>query len=99
MAAGRPTVLAIDGVIRKVVKESGGGIFVQPGNPVALANAVRDLSSDPGRAQKMGTKARAYVETHFNRQKHAQDFLELWLNMADAGIESVSPDKVFSLKI
>ena len=31
MAAGRPTVLAIDGVIRQVVEAAEGGIFVPPG--------------------------------------------------------------------
>ncbi len=43
MAAGRPTVLAIDGVIRQVVEDAGGGIFVQPGDPKALADAVGNL--------------------------------------------------------
>ncbi|MBW3536137.1 MAG: glycosyltransferase family 4 protein, partial [Gemmatimonadetes bacterium] len=37
MAAGRPTLLAIDGVIREVVEEAGAGLFVQPGDPRALA--------------------------------------------------------------
>src|SRR5262249_42849797 len=36
MAAGRPTLLAIDGVIRTVVEEAGGGLFVPPGDHVAL---------------------------------------------------------------
>ncbi len=37
MAAGRPVVLAIDGVIRQVVEAAGCGIFAQPGDPPALA--------------------------------------------------------------
>jgi hypothetical protein len=32
MAAGRATVLVIDGVIREVIETSGGGVFVEPGN-------------------------------------------------------------------
>ncbi|MRR31219.1 glycosyltransferase WbuB, partial [bacterium] len=32
MAAGRPTLCCIDGVIRQVIEESHGGIYVPPGN-------------------------------------------------------------------
>ena len=67
MAAGRPVILAIDGVIRKVVEEAGCGIFVQPGDPSALAQAVRELVMDPARARKMGLAGRLYLEEHFSR--------------------------------
>ncbi len=40
MAAGRPTILAIDGVIREVVEAALGGIFVPPGDDAALAAAA-----------------------------------------------------------
>ena len=52
MAAGRPVVLAIDGVIREVVEAAGCGEFVQPGDPQALAGAVRRLAADPDRARR-----------------------------------------------
>ena len=45
MAAGRPTIVAIDGVIREVVEKSKGGIFVPPGNDAALAEALDDADS------------------------------------------------------
>lgn len=77
MAAGRPTILGIGGVIRKVVEDAKGGIFVGPGNPDKLAQAVRDLFNDPGRCQAMGRDARKHVEEHFNRKKQAGQFLEL----------------------
>ena len=40
MAAEKPTILAIDGVIREVVEAAGGGLFVPPGDDEALAAAV-----------------------------------------------------------
>ena len=46
MAAGRPTVLGIDGVIRKVMDAAQGGIFFPPGNGDALAAAIRTLHAD-----------------------------------------------------
>ena len=72
MAAGRPTVLAIDGVIRDVIEAAGGGVFVPPGDPGALAQAVCDLAADRERCQRMGQSARAYVEAHFERAQQAK---------------------------
>lgn len=77
MAAGRPTILAIDGVIRKVIEESAGGVFVPPGNDQALAEAVTALANDRAKAKAMGQTARAYVEQHFDRREQAQRFVRL----------------------
>ncbi len=67
MAAARPVVLAIDGVVREVVEAAGCGVFAQPGDPQALASAVQSLAADPAAARRMGAAGRAYVEAHFNR--------------------------------
>jgi len=72
MAAGRPVVLAIDGVIREVVEAAGCGVFAQPGDPAALANAIWALASDPAHSREMGLRGRRYVETHFNRSMLAE---------------------------
>lgn len=77
MAAARPTVLAIDGVIRSVVEAAEGGIFVAPGDDAALAAAVRCLANDRQSARLMGQSARRYVQQHFNRQQQAHEFVEL----------------------
>ena len=75
MAAGRPTVLAIDGVIRDVVEEAEAGTFVPPGNAAALAEAVKALAADPARRASMGASARRFVETRFNRDDQAELFV------------------------
>ncbi len=82
MAAGRPTVLAIDGVIREVVEAAGGGIFVPPGDDRALAAAIQALCDDRAKAQEMGRGARRYVVEHFNRHQQAQDFVRLVARLA-----------------
>lgn len=83
MAAGRPTVLAIDGVIRQVMDEAEGGLYVPPGDDEALAEAVRTLSRNPHRCREMGLSARRYVIRNFNRQKQAKDFLRLLYMLGD----------------
>jgi len=77
MAAGRPVVLAIDGVIRQVIEQARGGIPVQPGDPVALADAVRMLADNPSMGREMGRQARTYVETQFNRARLADQLMTL----------------------
>lgn len=84
MAAGRPTVLAIDGVIRDVIEAAGGGLFSPPGNPEALAKAILHLANHPEEAKRMGKQARDYVVRHFNRKYHAQCFLELAQQIGDS---------------
>lgn len=67
LAAGRAVVLAIDGAIRQVVEDADAGVFVQPGDPLALASTLRQLADQPARVRQMGASGRAYLETHFER--------------------------------
>ena len=82
MAAGRPTILGIDGVIRQVMDEAQAGIFVTPGNDQALAEAVLTLANNPTKAQAMGLSGRAYVEKHFERSEQSQGFIKLLESLA-----------------
>jgi len=82
MAAGRPTILAIDGVIREVVENAQAGLFVPPGDDAALANAVLSLERDRSKAQSMGLSAREYVVRHFDRADQAAGFLSLVTNLS-----------------
>jgi len=84
MAAGRPTILGIDGVIREVLEKSEGGIFVQPGDPQSLAQAVKRLQQDPPLRHRMGQQAREYVVKHFNRKDQAEQFRCLLENLLDS---------------
>ncbi len=84
MAAGRPTILAIDGVIREVVEAAKGGMFVPPGDDDALAQAAEALCDDRPRARAMGASARDYVAAHFCRDQQAEQFAALLLCLGDA---------------
>jgi len=77
MAAARPIVLGIDGVIREVVEAADGGVCVPPGDADALAQAVRQLADTPDRGRDMGRRAREYVALHFNRDQQADEFCRL----------------------
>lgn len=77
MAAGRPVVLAIEGVIQEVVETAGAGLCVPPGDPQALAHALRRLAMNPGQGRQMGRRGREAVEQRFDRTELARRFVEL----------------------
>jgi len=77
MAAGRATVLAIDGVSRDLIESSNGGVFVQPGNDELLAKTILELSKDSQRVQQMGQHARDYLVKHLDRRDKLNETLDL----------------------
>jgi glycosyltransferase involved in cell wall biosynthesis len=81
MAAGRPTLLVIDGVIRQVIEQGAAGIFVQPGDDADLAAKILWLRDHPNEAAQMGQNAREYVCRHFDRVDHAIQFEQLCTSM------------------
>jgi glycosyltransferase involved in cell wall biosynthesis len=68
MAAGRPVILAIDGVIREVVRDAEAGIFVRPGQSDEMAQAILRLQQDRGLGRRMGLSGRSFIERHFDRE-------------------------------
>ena len=77
MAAGRPVLMAIDGVARQVIEQAEAGVFCPPGDPAQLAAVVRELAADPQRARHLGANGRRYVENHFDRLKLADQLAKL----------------------
>lgn len=86
MAAGRPVVLAIDGVIRQVVEQANAGVLVPPGDPQALSAAVLQLAENPSRAHAMGQAGREYVAKYFSRCDLSQKLAVLLEEMRDGNV-------------
>jgi glycosyltransferase involved in cell wall biosynthesis len=72
MAAGRPVVLAIEGVIREVVVSANCGPCPKPGSARELANSIMKLAADPVQASVLGRNGRRYLEEHFSRESVAE---------------------------
>lgn len=84
MAAGRPTLLQIDGVIRQVVEEAHAGLFVPPGDAHALANAVRQMMDHPETAREMGRRGRKVVCERFDRRLQGAQIEALFAELVPA---------------
>ncbi len=61
MAAGRPLVAAASGGIVDLVEDGVTGILVSPGDPEALAGALRSVLAEPDAAAAMGRRALNHV--------------------------------------
>src|SRR5207244_4718391 len=62
MACARPTVLAIDGVARRLIcDEAGAGLFAEPENGRAIADAIARLADCPAEASALGRSGREWV--------------------------------------
>jgi glycosyltransferase involved in cell wall biosynthesis len=84
MAAGRPVILAIDGVIREAVEAVQAGIPTPPGDAVALAEAVRRLADQPELGRQMGANGRKYVEQNFDRLILASQLEQILQNLVNS---------------
>jgi glycosyltransferase involved in cell wall biosynthesis len=65
-ACARPVIVSRVGGLPEVVREDETGLVVPPGNPEALAEALRKLIGDRERARAMGRAGRRHVELHYD---------------------------------
>jgi glycosyltransferase involved in cell wall biosynthesis len=82
-----PVLLSVDGEARRVMKESQGGIFVEPEDPAALAQAILDLRDQPELRRQMGKNGRAFTEQHYSRQTQAEKLAGIMHAVLNSGKE------------
>ena len=63
-------------MIRKVVQEGNGGIFVDPGDK-QLADTVVWMYENQEEAAQMGVSGCQFVADNFNRENDARNFCDL----------------------
>ncbi len=69
---GRPVVATAVGGVGEAVAEDGTGVVVPPGDPPALAAALRAVLSNPGMAEEMGRRAYRAAEDKYSWRAIAQ---------------------------
>jgi glycosyltransferase involved in cell wall biosynthesis len=80
LAAGRPIVGAMpaENLASQTVLGAGAGEVVRPGDHEGFAGAVAGLLEQPERAAEMARAGRAYATEHFDVERVADRFLEIF---------------------
>lgn len=83
-ACGRPIVTTDIPGCREIVIDRYNGILVQPRDIVQLANAIRELISNPELRKTLGNNGRKLVEKEFTEQIVIEKTLSLYTEMLTA---------------
>ncbi|MCC6670878.1 MAG: glycosyltransferase family 4 protein [Planctomycetes bacterium] len=75
MALGLPVVTTAVSGIPEVVRDGDTGLLVDPADAAALAEALRSVLTDPGRAAAIGARARAEVHATQDATRSAAELL------------------------
>jgi glycosyltransferase involved in cell wall biosynthesis len=89
MAAQRPVVATAIGGTDDAVTHELTGLLVPPGDPSALAAAIRRARADPALAQRLAAAGRERVESEFSSVTTAREVMKVY---DDVMTEAGSPD-------
>ena len=78
MAAGLPVVASAVGGLIDLIQDGRTGLLVPPGDPEALAAALRSLIASPERAAALGAAARAEVRRRYSFDRMVSSFEQLY---------------------
>jgi glycosyltransferase involved in cell wall biosynthesis len=87
LAAGRPVIAAADreSETAQLVAEVGCGVIVPPGNPFALATAIRSAHDGDFDLADMGRRARVFAEAEADRSIAVRRYREVLGELQEAG--------------
>ena len=78
MACERPVVATRVEGFKEIIKNNVTGILVEPGDPVAVADAVQKIMSDKELSRLMGTKARKLVTENYGHENSVKKMLAVY---------------------
>jgi glycosyltransferase involved in cell wall biosynthesis len=78
MACGTAVVATTAGAFPEFIDDGRTGVLVPPGDPDALAAAIRSLLADPERCTRMGTAASEDIRTNFTWERTARRTIEVY---------------------
>jgi glycosyltransferase involved in cell wall biosynthesis len=84
MRFAKPVVATAAPGTTEVVENGRTGLLVPPGDPPALAQAIRTVLRDPELARQLGTAGRARVEAEFRADTMIARFADLYEELARA---------------
>jgi glycosyltransferase involved in cell wall biosynthesis len=91
MASGRPVVTTAVGALPGLLRDSGAGIIVPPGNPPALADALMRILDNPDLGDRMGAAAHRVADHTFGLSTFIDRYRALYRSLLGPhGIDTIS---------
>jgi glycosyltransferase involved in cell wall biosynthesis len=78
MAAGVPPIASAHGSFPELITPGFDGALFRPGDPAALALAIADVESNPGRYEDYGDQARKTYEERFDPDRIMAELIEIY---------------------
>ena len=92
-AAGVPVIGSRIGGIPELVANEQRGLLVEAGKAFELAQAIKQLQSDPVKAKALGRAAHEYVVRNHSVAGHLATVSEIYHRAINAGHQSVPMDQ------
>jgi glycosyltransferase involved in cell wall biosynthesis len=80
MALGIPVIASRIGGLPETIP-ADAGLFVPPGDPVALADAMTHMWENPGLAKALGTAGREFALREYSKATYAARLLSLYRSL------------------
>jgi glycosyltransferase involved in cell wall biosynthesis len=81
MAAGLPVVASDIDVLHEVI--GGPGVFVNPGDPEAIAEATIDLLEHPEKRDDIANRAKERARSTFSIERTAEEYYKIYTDLAE----------------
>lgn len=88
LASGRPIIASVpaSGTAARAVKQSGGGVVVEPENPEHLADAILSLYHDPNRVAALAQQGRRYALNHYSFEQALNQYENLFASLVEGSL-------------
>lgn len=85
LASGRAIIASVPlpGTAAKAIKQSGGGVVVNPESPEELANAVLDLYQQPEKVKNLGYNSRQFAVEQYAFDQALKNYESLFYSVTD----------------
>jgi colanic acid biosynthesis glycosyl transferase WcaI len=93
LASGRPIVASVPstGTAARAIRQSGGGIVVEPEQPDKLAEAILHLHQNPIEAEALGLQGRKYAVLNYSFEQALSRYEELFYQIAKPSQQTALP--------
>jgi glycosyltransferase involved in cell wall biosynthesis len=78
MACGTAVIATTAGAFPEFIRDGETGVLVPPGDPDALASAIKTLLADSARCRTMGAAASKHIRRDFTWERTARETVDLY---------------------